>query len=149
MAKKVESIPILIAEDDADDRKLIEEAFVECNLGSDLRFVMDGEELLDYLFQRGSYSDAAQAPTPGLILLDLNMPKVDGREALKVIKGDEKLRRIRTVVLTTSKAEEDVIRSYDLGVDSFIIKPVTFDGLVDVIRTLEKYWLQIVKLSDS
>jgi CheY-like chemotaxis protein len=108
--------------------------------------VENGEELLEYLYRRGKYSDPAVSPRPGLILLDLNMPKKDGRQALKEIKADPSLRSIPIVVLTTSKAEEDILRSYDLGVNSFIVKPVTFEGLVDIMKTLTKYWFEIVEL---
>src|SRR6476661_3523373 len=113
-------ITILMADDDADDRQMTKEAFVESRLANDLRFVEDGVELLDYLNRRGKYAPPAEAPRPGLILLDLNMPKKDGREALKEIKADPELRRIPVVVLTTSKAEEDIVRTYDLGANSFI-----------------------------
>lgn len=137
---------ILLADDDPECRLLVEDAFAESSLVNDLRFVRDGEELMDYLYQRGRYTDPASAPRPSLILLDLNMPRKDGREALKEIKGDATLRPIPVVVLTTSKAEEDICRSYDLGVNSFITKPLTFAGLVDVIKTLGKYWFEIVEL---
>ncbi len=125
---------------------LAEEALKESRLVNDLRFVEDGEELLEYLKHRGRYSDPDSAPRPGVILLDLNMPRMDGREALKLIKGDPELRRIPVVVLTTSRAEEDIYRSYDLGVNSFIIKPVSFDSLVNIMRSLALYWLDIVEI---
>jgi CheY-like chemotaxis protein len=146
MNSPANALRILVAEDDADDRLLIRNAFEASGLAHDLRFVNDGEDLLDYLFRRGKYANGQGAPLPGIILLDLNMPKVDGREALKVIKNDEGLKRIPVVVLTTSNAEADVRRSYDLGVNSFITKPVTFDGLITVVETLNKYWFEIVKL---
>ncbi len=142
-------ITILMADDDADDRQMTKEAFLESRLGNDLRFVEDGVELLDYLNRRGKYAPPAEAPRPGLILLDLNMPKMDGREALKAIKADPELRRIRVVVMTTSKAEEDVMRTYDLSAASYITKPVTFTQLSEVIRALGKYWLEIVELPDN
>jgi CheY-like chemotaxis protein len=142
-------ITILMADDDADDRQMTREAFVESRLANDLRFVENGVELLDYLYRRGKYAPPAEAPRPGLILLDLNMPKMDGREALKEIKGDPELRRIRVVVMTTSKAEEDVLRTYDLSAASYIAKPVTFTQLSEVIRALGKYWLEIVELPDN
>lgn len=138
-------ITILIAEDDADDRLLAQEALNESRLVNEVHFVEDGEELLDYLRHRGKYATEA-APRPGVILLDLNMPRKDGREALIELKKDKDLRRIPVVVMTTSKAEEDILRSYDLGVNSFIIKPVTFEGLVEVMRTLGHYWFEIVEL---
>jgi CheY-like chemotaxis protein len=139
-------ISILMAEDDSDDRMLTQEAWEENRLASRLDFVRDGEELMDYLYRRDRYAGLTRVPLPGLILLDLNMPKKDGREALKEIKADPNLRRIPIVVLTTSKAEEDILRSYDLGVSSFITKPVTFESLVEVIRTLAMYWFEIVEL---
>lgn len=139
-------ILILMADDDADDRMLTQEALAESRLANDLRFVKDGEELMDYLYQRGEFVDEQSCPRPGVILLDLNMPRKDGREALKEIKADPVLRRIPVVILTTSKAEEDIFRSYDLGANSFITKPVTFEGLVEVMRGLGRYWLEIVEL---
>jgi two-component system response regulator len=135
-----------MADDDADDRQLTKEAFAESRLANDLRFVENGVELMDYLNRRGKYTNPADSPRPGLILLDLNMPKKDGREALHEIKADPRLRTIRIVVLTTSKDDADILRSYDQSAASFISKPVTFAGLVEVIRTLGKYWLEIVEL---
>jgi CheY-like chemotaxis protein len=139
-------ITILMADDDPDDRMMTQEAFEESRLANDLRFVENGVELMDYLHRRGKYADPASSPRPGLILLDLNMPKKDGREALQEIKADPKLRNIRIVIMTTSKAEEDILRTYDLGASSYVTKPVTFSALVDVIQTLGKYWLEIVEL---
>ena len=141
-------IVILMADDDADDRMLTKDALQESRVLNDLRFVEDGEQLMDYLMRRGEYSDPEKSPRPGLILLDLNMPRKDGREALKEIKADPNLRRIPIVVMTTSKAEEDIFRSYDFGASSFITKPVTFDRLVDLMRTLGQYWVEIVELPD-
>ncbi|AMV26857.1 Response regulator rcp1 [Gemmata sp. SH-PL17] len=146
MSDRSKPITILMADDDPDDRQLTREAFEENHLANDLRFVEDGEELLDYLNQRGKFAGEGAAPLPGLILLDLNMPRKDGREALQEIKANPRLRNIRVVVMTTSKAEEDVLRSYDLSAASYITKPVTFERLVDVVRTLGKYWLEIVEL---
>ena len=145
MIKSGKLITILIAEDDADDRLLAQEALNESRLVNEVHFVEDGEELLDYLRHAGHYATAA-APRPGVILLDLNMPRKDGREALTELKRDKDLRRIPVVVMTTSKAEEDILRSYDLGVNSFIVKPVTFEGLVEVMRTIGHYWFEIVEL---
>lgn len=139
-------ITILMADDDADDRQMTKEAFEESHLNNDLRFVEDGVELLDYLKRRGKYINPFSAPRPGLILLDLNMPKKDGREALREIKADPRLKSIRVVVLTTSKAEADILRIYDLSAASYITKPVTFAALMEVVRTLGKYWLEIVEL---
>jgi CheY-like chemotaxis protein len=139
-------IRILLADDDADDRMLARDAFDEARLRNQLDMVEDGEELMDYLEHRGKYSNGNGRPRPNLILLDLNMPKKDGREALKEIKGSPELRNIPVVVLTTSKADEDILKTYDLGVNSYINKPVTFDGMVDVVKTIGKYWFQIVEL---
>jgi len=139
-------ITILIADDDPEDRMLVEDAFIESRLVNDLRFVEDGEELMDYLYRRDRYGDPASSPRPGVILLDLNMPRKDGREALKEIKSDPRLRQIPVVVLTTSRREEDIFRSYDLGVNSFITKPVTFVAMIELMKTLGKYWFEIVEL---
>lgn len=139
-------VTILMADDDEDDCMLAQEALTESRLASDLHFVRDGEQLMDYLYHRGEYTHSDRSPRPGLILLDLNMPRKDGREALKQIKADPDLRRIPIVILTTSRADEDVYRSYDLGANSFITKPVTFSGLVEVMKTLGKYWFEIVEL---
>ncbi len=146
MEEETKPITILMADDDADDRLMTKEAFEESRLVNDLRFVEDGVELLDYLKRRGKYEDPASSPRPGLILLDLNMPKKDGREALKEIKSDPNLKSIRVVVLTTSKAEEDIYRTYDLSAASYITKPVTFAAMAEVVRVLGKYWLEIVAL---
>ncbi len=148
MKKELEEarpIVILVADDDPDDRLLLREALEENRLANDLYFVDDGEQLMNFLRREQGY-DARSAPRPGIILLDLNMPRKDGREALEEIKADPKLRRVPVVVLTTSKAEEDILRSYDLGVSSFITKPVTFDSLIETVRTLGKYWFEIVEL---
>ena len=138
-------ITILLADDDEEDRMLTSEALNESRVVNDLKFVEDGEDLLDYLYRRGKY-DADSAPRPGLILLDLNMPRKDGREALKEIKADPDLRRIPIVVLTTSKAEEDIYRTYDLGANSFIAKPVKFESLVALMKEIKRYWIEIVEL---
>jgi CheY-like chemotaxis protein len=142
----VKPIMILMAEDDADDRLLVKEALEESRVLNELRFVQDGEELLAYLRQRGPYADPATSPRPGLVLLDLNMPRKDGREALREIKADPDLRRIPIVVMTTSKAEEDIFRSYDSGASSYITKPVTFERLVELMKTLGRYWIEFVEL---
>lgn len=146
MKGRRQSVTILMADDDDDDCLLAKEALAESRLANNLHFVRDGEELMDYLYQRGQYAELIDSPRPGVILLDLNMPKKDGREALKEIKADPHLRQIPIVVLTTSKAEEDIYRSYDLGANSFISKPVTFGSLVEVMKTLGKYWFEIVEL---
>lgn len=142
-------ITILMADDDPDDRQLTKEAFEEAKLVNDLRFVEDGVELLDYLHRRGKYADPVTSPRPGIILLDLNMPRKDGREALQELKQDARFRAIRVIILTTSKAEEDILRTYNLSAASYITKPVTFESLVDVVKTLGKYWLEIVELPEN
>lgn len=139
-------VTLLMADDDEDDRLLAREAMEESRVLNQLYFVEDGVELMAYLNGTGAYADRAQYPMPSLILLDLNMPKKDGREALKEIKSDQRLRRIPVVILTTSKAEEDMLRGYDLGAASYITKPVTFSSLVELMRTLGKYWVEFVEL---
>lgn len=141
------AVPILIADDDEEDRMLAQDALAESRLANPLFFVKDGVELLDFLYRRGPYADAESAPRPGLILLDINMPRMSGLEALRELKQDSELRRIPVVILTTSKAEEDILSSYDLGVNSFISKPVSFDGLVSVMGLLGRYWFEIVDLA--
>lgn len=149
MGKAGQPLTILMADDDADDRLLTQEALEEARLVNYLHFVEDGEQLMDYLFRRDKYAYLQDDPMPGLILLDLNMPKKDGREALEEIKRTPHLRRIPIVVLTTSKGEEDIYRSYDLGASSYITKPVTFAALVKVIQAIGKYWFELVELPPS
>jgi CheY-like chemotaxis protein len=144
--ERAQSISILMADDDSDDRLLTLNALRASRLANDLRFVENGEELMDYLLHRGIYADPASSPRPGLILLDLNMPRKDGREALAEIKTHAELRSIPVVILTTSKSMEDIYRSYDLGVNSFITKPVSFQGLVEVMKVVGQYWFEIVEL---
>ena len=141
-----EPICILLADDDPDDRMLTERALKKSRLANTIEMVEDGEELMDYLHRRGRYEDPSASPRPGLILLDLNMPRKDGREALQEIKSDPALRRIPVVVLTTSEAEQDILQSYDLGVNAFVTKPVTFDQLAEVLGLLGEFWFEIVKL---
>lgn len=140
------SMVILMADDDADDRLLAKDALHECKITNALHFVENGEELLDYLRQEGKYASLVDTPRPGLILLDLNMPRKDGREALQEIKADPKLRSIPVVVLTTSKADTDISRIYELGANSFITKPVSFDALIKVMSDLVHYWFELVEL---
>ncbi len=141
------ALTILLADDDEEDRELARDALEDARLANQLRCVVDGQDLLDYLRREGRWAGpSVQAPRPGIILLDLNMPKKDGREALAEIKADKSLRQIPVVVLTTSKDEADVFRSYDLGANSFITKPVTFTGLVEVMRSWSHYWFEIVEL---
>jgi len=139
-------VTLLLAEDDPDDRLLTRQALEKSRLVNDLRCVEDGEELLDYLRRRGKYADPKQSPRPGLILLDLNMPRKDGREALREIKTNPELRRIPIVVLTTSNADMDIDCAYELGANSFISKPVTFDSLVNIMRTIGHYWFSTTEL---
>jgi CheY-like chemotaxis protein len=146
MKPQGKGIVILLAEDDADDRLLVREALSEGRVLNELRCVEDGEELIDYLHRRGRYADPESSPRPGLVLLDLNMPRKDGREALREIKADPDLKRIPVVVMTTSKAEEDIVRSYDLGANSYITKPVTFERLVELMKVLGRYWIEFVEL---
>jgi two-component system response regulator len=146
MSEHGRAITILLADDDEDDRLMARDALREARLHNDLRTVADGVELLEYLRHEGAYTNPESAPAPGLVLLDLNMPRMDGREALREIKQDRALRTLPVVVLTTSKAEEDIVRTYELGVNSFISKPVTFLGLVEVMKAFSRYWLEIVEL---
>ncbi|MCM3873937.1 MAG: response regulator [Pyrinomonadaceae bacterium] len=146
MKSEKEPIVILLADDDEEDRMLACDALAQSRLSNDIHCVVDGEELMDYLYCRSKYSPPADAPRPGLILLDLNMPKKDGREALREIKSDPSLQNISVVVLTTSQTDEDILRSYDSGANLFISKPVTFEGLVDLMKGLGKYWFEIVDL---
>ena len=139
---------ILLADDDEEDREMARDALQDSRLANEMKFAVDGQDLMDYLRQEGDWTPES-APRPGIILLDLNMPRKDGREALVEIKADESLRRIPVVVLTTSKDEADVLATYDLGVSSFITKPVTFGGLVDVMRTWTRYWVEIVELPED
>jgi CheY-like chemotaxis protein len=143
---KEKLMSILMADDDVDDCAMAEEALAENHVANPFKKVRDGKELMDYLNHLGDWESPGSSPRPCLILLDLNMPKIDGREALKLIKADEHLRRIPVVILTTSSADEDIVKSYDMGANSFVTKPVTFEGLLKVIRTFKDYWLEIVEL---
>jgi CheY-like chemotaxis protein len=143
------SLTILSAEDDPDYRKLVQEAFLEIGQENTLLFVQDGDELLQYLRCQGGYSEPGQAPKPDLILLDLNMPHKDGRQSLAVIKADPDLRHIPVVVLTASKLEEDILYTYTLGGAGYIIKPETYQGLVEVVKGLNQYWFEVVELADG
>lgn len=144
--KTLKKIVIVVADDDEDDRMMTREAFQESKLLNDIHFVEDGVELMDYLNRKGKYSDPQHSPRPGLILLDLNMPRMDGREALRLIKSDERFRSIPVTVFTTSKADEDIVRSYNLGVNCFVTKPISFSGLVNVIQQIGSFWLELVEL---
>lgn len=146
MTRNPVPVTIVIADDDEEDRELVQRALTQSRLANNLIFVEDGEELLEYLNRRGRFSD--RAADPGLILLDLKMPRLDGFEALKQIKEDDAFRHIPVVVLTTSDADEDIARTYALGVNSFIQKPVTFAGLVAAMTTMGKYWFELVELPE-
>jgi len=137
---------ILMADDDADDQLLAKDALDECGLAPDLRFVENGEELLDYLLRKGRYADVEMSPRPNLILLDLNMPRKDGREALEEIKQCADIKQIPVVMFTTSSADIDIDRIYELGANSFITKPVTFEELIKVMKALGDYWFKVVEL---
>lgn len=147
MSKPAKPITIICADDDAEDRMLIKDAWEESRIANPLAFAEDGEDLMEYLQRRGKYASLADQPLPGIILLDLNMPRKDGREALREIKSDPRLRRIPVVVMTTSKEEEEIVRAYDLGVNSFVVKPVSFEALVNFTLAFSKYWFEIVELN--
>jgi CheY-like chemotaxis protein len=146
MKKDKTAINILVADDDPDDRLMIKEALEDVRLTNQIDFVEDGVELMDFLKRRGKFEDRKGEALPGMLLLDLNMPRKDGREVLSEIRADANFRRIPVIVLTTSAAEEDILRTYDLGASSFITKPVTFDGLIKTMESMTEYWLQIVSL---
>jgi CheY-like chemotaxis protein len=138
MNRSTYPIRILVADDDADDRMMIQDAFEESKLGNPVDFAEDGVE--------GKFKHLTGQPYPGFILLDLNMPRKDGRATLQEIKESAELHRIPIIILTTSKADEDIIKTYNLGVNSFICKPVSFDKLVDIVKTVGRYWIEIVAL---
>jgi len=142
-------VTILMADDDDEDYMLTAEALHEARILNPLCRVKDGEELMDYLSLKGEYSSREKFPLPSLILLDLNMPRKDGREALKEIEAHDELRKIPVVVLTTSEAKEDIAKCYEIGANSYITKPVTFDGLVKAFKALGQYWFEIVELPET
>lgn len=146
MNQKGKPLTILYADDDPEDRMLMKEALETGHPGNLLHFVENGEDLMDYLRRNGKYSDLKHRRYPDLILLNLNMPKKDGREALEEIKADPDFRRIPVIVLTASQAGQDIYKAYDLGASGFIIKPLTFESLADTITTVVKYWSEIVRL---
>jgi CheY-like chemotaxis protein len=137
---------ILLAEDDPGDQELTRRALEQSRIRNELYIVEDGEEALDYLLRRGRYQDPDSSPKPDLMLLDLNMPKMDGKQLLQQMRADPSLRRIPVVALTTSEQENDIIRTYDLGANSYIVKPVDMDQFVNAIKVLKDYWFQIVVL---
>lgn len=146
MQNRQPTITILMADDDDDDSLLVHDALVESRLPITLEIVRDGEELMDYLSHRGLYTSINQSPHPGLILLDLNMPRRHGLEVLKEIKNHPNFRRIPVIIFTNSNAVEDIYNTYDLGANSFITKPANFTSLVEIMKTIGKYWLEIVEL---
>jgi two-component system response regulator len=149
LSNKGKTFTILMADDDEDDRLLTKDALLESRVRNNLYCVEDGVELLEYLRREGKFSDPATSPRPGLILLDLNMPRKDGREALKEIKADAELQNIPVVILTTSGQEEDKVKGYNLGAASYITKPVNFEGLVELMKALGKYWIEFVELPNE
>jgi CheY-like chemotaxis protein len=140
---------ILMADDDPDDFFLVRDAIEESGFPSNIKLVVDGEELMDYLYRRGKFMKLEDSPLPCLILLDLNMPRKDGREALTEIKKEPRFRRIPIVVFTTSGSEDDILCSYELGASSYITKPASYDDLVEVMKKLGEYWLTVVKLPEK
>ncbi|WP_223834080.1 response regulator [Spirosoma profusum] len=145
MHRKSTVMTILIADDDADDRLFMERALRQSGYTHTIQFVEDGEELMEYLRHTGRYTKET-APWPNLLVLDLNMPRKNGFQALKEIKDDMELRRLPVVVMTTSSADEDVLKTYHLGVNSFVTKPFNFNRLVEMVIALKTYWLDTVKL---
>lgn len=143
MQKKV---TILVAEDDDDDFLLIEEAFQDAQILNPYMRVKDGAELLDFLERKEPYQEYKNSPLPSIILLDLNMPKIDGRLALETIRKNPKFKSIPVIILTTSKAQEDIIASYEIGANSYIRKPINFPDLIEVMQTFKKFWIEIVEL---
>ena len=149
MRREMRPVNILLVEDDPGDQNLTERAFERAKIKNRLFIVDDGEAALDFLLRRGDYRDPQDALRPDLILLDLNLPKLDGRQVLNHIRSTPELRRIPVIVLTTSRQEEDILRSYDLGVNSYISKPIRAVEFVRVIEALENYWFQIVVLPNE
>ncbi|NRA19453.1 MAG: response regulator [Oceanospirillaceae bacterium] len=146
---KSNMMSIHMCDDDLDDQLLVSDALLEAKLGNPIDFTNNGLELLQYLRREGEFSHLQGEPLPGLILLDLNMPIMDGREVLNELKRDPVFKAIPVVILTTSKAEEDIAKTYNMGVNSFIIKPVSFDSLVETIKSMTNYWFHIVSLPDN
>ncbi len=142
-------VRVLLVEDDLEDIEITRRAFKEGRIANPLDVVRDGEEAMEFLRHTGRHADASKAPRPGLILLDLKMPRLDGREVLKLIKRDPELRRIPVVVLTTSSEEADVLECYDNGANTYITKPVEFDNFLQAVITLGQYWLLIAEIPDD
>lgn len=137
---------ILVADDDTDDQFMLKEAFSSLNFDKEIRTVENGEELLDYLSRKGKYSNDASLPFPKLILLDLNMPKIDGRQCLRLIKENPDYCKIPIIIFSTSNNPEDISQSYELGANSYIIKPYSYNELVEIIDIIKKYWFTVVKI---
>jgi len=149
MTSERKNFTILLVEDDPVDTELLIEALQDDRLVNEIKYVRDGTELMNYLRQEDGFGDKTQSPRPDLILLDLNLPKMDGREALKEVKSDPNFRRIPVIVMTTSRSEEDIYLSYNLGANSYIVKPFSFDSMVEIIRSVKKYWFDIVELTSK
>lgn len=143
MTERSQPVEILLAEDNPGDAKLTQKAFERGNILNNLHIVEDGVEAIRFLHQEGEYSDK---PRPDLVLLDLNMPRKDGWEVLEEIKGDPQLRRLPAIVLTSSEAEEDIVKSYDLQANAYLTKPVDFGGFLNVVNSFEDFWLSVVKM---
>ncbi len=137
---------ILLVEDDPGDQEITRRSLAKAKLKNDLFIVEDGEQALDYLFRRGAYTDPAVSPRPDLVLLDLNLPKIDGRQVLEEIRKTPELKRLVVVIMTTSQQEADIVRSYELGVNSYVTKPMDFDQFSKVIQDIGHYWFQVVVL---
>lgn len=149
MFSKAKKAVILLVEDDPGDQELTRRALLEGDVPHELRVVEDGEEALDYLLRRGRYADPRQNPLPDLILLDLNLPRLTGRQVLEHISNEPRLARIPVIVVTTSQQEKDMLQSYDNGACSYVVKPSSIDEFIRVVRTIEEYWLDVVRLPPS
>lgn len=143
MQKARKSVPILLVDDSPSDVMIAKEALALSKLVNEIYVAKDGEEALDFVFRRGNYTDA---PRPGIVLLDLNLPKKSGREVLAEIKADPILRSIPVIILSTSKADEDISNSYCLHANCYITKPVDFDQFIGVVQSLQDYWIEVVSL---
>jgi two-component system response regulator len=137
---------ILIVEDSEDDFEATIRAFKKANLYNPVSWCKSGKEALDFLNQEGAYKEPGKAERPGLVLLDLNMPGIDGRKTLQIIKGNESLKRIPVIILTTSADEKDVEACYQMGANTYVQKPVSFEGLIEAIKRLKEYWFEIALL---
>lgn len=145
-AERKQLVPVLLVEDDPDDVEITRRAFAKGKIANPLHVVRDGEEAMEFLKHTGRYKQADCAPRPGLILLDLNLPRLDGRQVLRLVKEDTELRRIPIVVLTTSDEEADVLECYDSGANSYMTKPVDFKKFIEAVVTIGKYWLYFAEI---